>query len=157
MDFENIYKAYAPKIFRICLGYFNDSEKAKDVTQDIFITVFENLSTLKHQQNILGWIYRIASNKCLRQLQKETKTKLIYDYDFLKIEDVNTTRNESEYELLHHCISRLPELDRLIIGLYLEGENQEKIAEIIGISHSNVRVRIHRIKEILSKKMKNNG
>ena len=156
MEFEKIYRAYAPKIYRICFGYFNDSEKAKDVTQDTFVTVFENLPTLKHQQNILGWIYRIASNKCLRQLQKERKANLVYDYDFLKIEDIKTGRNESDYSLLQQCISQLPDLDRLIIGLYLEDENQEKIAEIIGITHSNVRVRIHRIKEILSKKMKKN-
>lgn len=54
---------YSQKIFRVCLGYFNDVDKAKDVTQDVFINVFENLKTLKHYENVSGWIYRIASNK----------------------------------------------------------------------------------------------
>jgi RNA polymerase sigma-70 factor, ECF subfamily len=51
----------------------------------------------------------------------------------------------------------LPETDRLIIGLHLEDIAQEKIAEIIGISHSNVRVKVHRIKAVLTEQFKKHG
>ena len=63
---------------------------------------------------------------------------------------------EDDFVNLHNSIVELGELDRIIIGLYLENINQEKIAEIVGISHSNVRVKIHRIKELLMAKMKKN-
>lgn len=154
MSFESIYKIYSPKIFRVCLGYFNDAEKAKDVTQETFIVVFECLSSLKNTDNITGWIYRIATNKCLRQLQNEKRNELLPDYDFSNIEDKETAVSEGTYLKLWQYINELNELDRIIIGLYLEDLNQDKIAEIVGLSHANVRVRIHRIKEILSQKMK---
>ncbi len=154
MSFESIYKIYSPKIFRVCLGYFNDAEKAKDVTQETFIVVFECLSSLKNKDNIAGWIYRIATNKCLRQLQNEKRNELLPDYDFSNMEDKETAVSEGTYLKLWQYINELNELDRIIIGLYLEDLNQDKIAEIVGLSHANVRVRVHRIKEILSKKMK---
>ena len=71
MDFEEIYKTYSSKIFRICLGYFNDYEMAKDITQETFIAVWENLPKFNNNASIGTWIYRIATNKCLRQIQKE--------------------------------------------------------------------------------------
>ncbi|MDF2517029.1 MAG: polymerase sigma factor [Sphingobacterium sp.] len=154
MEFEYLYKNYSSKIFRVCLGYFNDVEKAKDVMQDTFITVFTHMDELTHHENIPGWIYRIASNKCLRQIENEKKKELIKDYGFLRSNEVDPYMEEKTFVKLHQCIADLPELDRLIIGFFLEDLKQEKIAEILGITHSNVRVRIHRIKEVLSKKMK---
>ena len=156
MDFEELYKKYSTKIFRVCLGYFNDVDKAKDITQDTFITVFENLENLKNSDNILGWIFRIASNKCLRTLENEKRNRHVYDFDFIKIEDEKPLMVEDDFVNLHNSIVELGELDRIIIGLYLENINQEKIAEIVGISHSNVRVKIHTIKELLIAKMKKN-
>lgn len=56
---------------------------------------------------------------------------------------------------LYQCISELPELDRIIISLELEEMKQIELAEIVGISPTNVRVKIHRIKEKLTLKFKN--
>lgn len=122
--------------------------------QDTFITVFTNLNELKHKENIAGWIYRIASNKCLRQIENEKKKQIEREYSFLDHEEVDPRVEETNFVRLQRCIAELPDLDRLIIGFYLEDLKQDKIAEILGLSHSNVRVRIHRIKEVLSKKMK---
>ncbi|MDM1293087.1 RNA polymerase sigma factor [Sphingobacterium sp. N143] len=154
MEFEYLYKKYSSKIFRVCLGYFNDVEKAKDVMQDTFITVFTNLDEIKHRENIAGWIYRIASNKCLRQIENEKKEALVKGYGFEQGEEVESYLVEKNFIKLHQCIAELPNLDRLIIGFFLEDVKQEKIAEVLGLSYSNVRVRIYRIKEVLSKKIK---
>ena len=157
MDFENLYRTYSQKIFRVCLGYFNDADKAKDITQDVFLIVYENLKNLKHQKNISGWIYRIASNRCLRQLENEKQKHFIDEYEFLNLDEVQNTLDEANFVKLHQHISTLSEMDRLIIGFYLEDLSQKKIAEIVGLSHTNIRVRIHRIKEFLTKKMKNDA
>jgi RNA polymerase sigma-70 factor (ECF subfamily) len=151
MNFESLYTAYSPKIFRVCLGYFNDADLAKDITQETFVTVFENLDRLKHTDNVSGWIYKIATNKCLRQLENKKREDRISP-DFLT-EDKETDQEEIRSSKLHQAISELPELERIIIGLYLEDLSQEKIAEIVGISYANLRVKLHRIKEVLSNKM----
>lgn len=154
MNFTDLYNMYAAKIFRVCLGYFNDPDQAKDITQETFITVFEHLDSLENTENIPGWIYRIATNKCLRQLENEKRNSLTGDFNFSKTEDSEGTAEEARFVKLRQCINELPELDRIIIGLYLEELSQDKIAGIVGLSHAHVRVKIHRIKEVLSQKMK---
>lgn len=150
MNFENLYTVYSPKIFRVCLGYFNDADLAKDITQETFVTVFENLDKLKHADNVSGWIYKIATNKCLRQLENKQREKRPLPHLPTEESDFEERRSTK----LHEAISELPEMERIIIGLYLEDLSQEKMAEIVGISYANLRVKLHRIKETLAKKMK---
>lgn len=155
MDFETLYQQFSPKIFRVCLGYFNDADKAKDITQETFITVFEQFKNLEKTSNISGWIFKIATNKCLRQIANDNRIKKVHNYDFSLHECKETQNVEERLVHLWKSINELEEIDRIIIGLYLENLNQAKIAEIVGLNHNNIRVKIHRIKEILSKKMKN--
>ena len=156
MDFDEIYRTYSVKIFRICLGYFNDYDLSKDITQETFITVWEHLSEFKNHSSIGTWIYRIVTNKCLRQLQKEKshpKSELPSNLKYIE----PSFDKEEKLSKLHHYISELPELEKIIITLSLEDVSNEKIAEIIGISHANVRIKIHRIKAKLTQKFKVNG
>ncbi|MCB0540158.1 MAG: sigma-70 family RNA polymerase sigma factor [Lewinellaceae bacterium] len=156
MDFDEIYKSYSSKIFRICLGFFNDFELAKDITQETFIAVWVNLKKFENRSSIGTWIYRIATNKCLRQIQKENSHPTVELPANLK--NIAPSFEEDEkLSRLHQYISELPELERIIITLSLEDVPQEKIAEIIGISHANIRVKFHRIKAKLTKKFKENG
>jgi len=156
MNFNEIYKNYSSKIFRICLGYFNDYDLAKDITQETFISVWKNFEKFESRSSIGTWIYRIATNKCLRQIQKEKSHPISELPSNLKYV-APSFEEEEKLSRLHQYISELPEIERLIITLSLEDVPQEKIAEIIGISHANVRVKFHRIKAKLSKKFKENG
>ena len=157
LDFDEIYKIYSPRIFRVCLGFFNDHEIAKDFTQETFISVWKNLNQFENRSDIGTWIYRIATNKCLRRIKFDSvvpeKVPLPED---LKYEAYNFDKEE-KLAALQKYISELPEIDRIITTLSLEEVPQEKIAEIIGISHANVRVKFHRIKEKLMRRFNENG
>ena len=157
MDFDLIYKEFSPKIFRLCLGYLNDFEKAKDLTQDTFIAVWQNMDSFKQESGLGTWIYRIAANKCLRQIEKDTKTIRTKLPVIMETDSFPENAVEEKHAFLRKCIAELPELERLIMGLLLEDLPQEKIAEVTGISHSNIRVKIHRIKEKLVQKFKSHG
>lgn len=154
MDFSEIYNKFSPKIYRVCLGYVNDADQAKDLTQETFISVWENLDSFKGQAAIGTWIYRIATNKCLRQLQIEKRYKKA---DFPPQLAQESERTDEHQLFLRNCIATFPEIDRIIIGLYLEEIPQEQIAEIVGISHTNIRVKVHRIKEKIAKQFKAHG
>jgi RNA polymerase sigma-70 factor (ECF subfamily) len=132
------------------MGYVNDEEWAKDITQETFISVFQQLPNFRNESAIGTWIFRIASNHCLRQIEKK---KRIQNVPFKKdIAEEVQPEVEHKIAFLYQCISEFPEADRLIISLELENVKQAEIASIVGISESNVRVRIHRIKEKLSQK-----
>jgi RNA polymerase sigma-70 factor (ECF subfamily) len=152
MTFEQIYKEYWQKVFRVCMGYVNDHDWAKDITQETFITVWQQLPNFRNESAVGTWIFRIASNQCLRQLERQNrmqKTELPF-----QMEEKAETSNEDKIRFLYKCISGLNETDRIIISLELENIRQSEIADIVGISESNVRVKIHRIKEKLTTKFK---
>ncbi|NML68255.1 RNA polymerase sigma factor [Chryseobacterium sp. RP-3-3] len=155
MAFEDIYELYWQKIFRLCMGYVNNSELAQDLAQETFIIVWRQLPKFRNESSIGTWIFRIASNNCLKQIEKEkrfTKADLPVHLEEKKQESL-----EPQIQMLYQFISELPETDRIIISLELEEVKQAEIAGIVGLSESNIRVRIHRIKEKLTKRFKENG
>ena len=156
MKFETIYKTYWQKVFRLCMGYVNDIDAAKDLAQETFIKVWKQLPKFRNESSIGTWIYRIASNTCLRQIQKENKMPKSELPLEIK-EEILDTNIEKDTQFLYQCISELQEVERIIISLELEDMNQKEIAQIVGLSEGNVRVKIHRIKEKLTKKFKKNG
>lgn len=155
MTFEDIYKSYWQRIFRLCMGYVNDFDLAQDLAQETFIIVWRQLPKFRNESTIGTWVFRIASNNCLRQLEKE---KRFVKTDFpIHLKEEHTESIEPQIQMLYKFISELPETDRIIISLELEEIKQSEIANIIGLSETNVRVRIHRIKEKLTQKFKENG
>lgn len=156
MNFETIYETYWQKVFRLCMGYANDTDSAKDLAQETFIKVWKQLPKFRNESSIGTWIFRIASNTCLRQIQKDNK--MPKSELPLEIKDeILETDIEKNIQFLYQCISELQEVERIIISLELEDMNQKEIAEIVGLSEGNVRVKIHRIKEKLTQKFKKNG
>jgi len=157
MEFETIYHKYWQKVYRICLGYVNNESIAKDLAQEVFIKVWNNLSKFKGESKINTWIFRIASNQCIQHIQKEKRLPKTFFPSNISESKTDTKTKEERSKLLYQYISELSEIDRLIISLELEDLNQNEIAKVVGISPGNVRVRIHRIKEKLTAKFKKNG
>jgi RNA polymerase sigma-70 factor (ECF subfamily) len=156
MNFETLYKTYWQKVFRLCMGYANDTDAAKDLAQETFIKVWKQLPTFKNESSIGTWIFRIASNTCLRQIQKDKKMPKS-ELPLEVKDEISDTNLEKDIQLLYQYISELQEVERIIISLELEDMHQKEIAEIVGLSEGNVRVKIHRIKEKLTQKFNKNG
>ncbi|WP_343659866.1 sigma-70 family RNA polymerase sigma factor [Chryseobacterium sp.] len=155
MVFEEIYELYWQRIFRLCMGYVNDTELAQDLAQETFIIVWQQLPKFRNESSVGTWIFRIASNNCLRQIEKEKK---FAKADLpVNLEEKKQESMEPQIQMLYQYISELPETDRIIISLELEEVKQAEIAHIVGLSESNIRVKIHRIKEKLTQKFKENG
>ena len=154
-DFEIIYTQYSSQVFRVCMGYFNDHEKAKDLTQEIFISVWKNLSSFKGESKIGTWIFRICTNTCLRAIEI---SKRMVTTEFPN--NLAAPKEESSKEklaFLYKCIGELEETERIIISLELEEVPQAEIADIVGLTEGNTRVKIHRIKKKLAAKFKCHG
>jgi len=143
VKFNELYASYWQKVFRLCMGYVNNTDWAKDIAQDTFVVIWRELPKFRNEASIGTWIYRIATNQCLRQVEKEKRLPKVA---------VNTNIAEPELpdlekrtSLLYQYIVELPEIERIIISLELEDVKQAEIASIVGISEANVRVKIHRI------------
>lgn len=155
MNFDIIYKKYWDRIFRLCMGYVNNYSIAQDMAQETFISVWHNLSSFRQEADIGTWIYRIATNICLRQIEKD-KRIIKAEFPAYLTEEIKLNM-EPDIQLLYKFIAELQEIDRIIISLELEDVNQDQIAQIVGLSKNNVRVKIHRIKIQLTQKFKAHG
>lgn len=152
--FEEVYNTNYSKVYRLCLGYTSgDAAAAKDLVQDVFIKVWENLQGFRKEASLSTWIYRITVNICLMHLRKNRKNDVPNKTHVLEnhSEDVPEEDKSAQFDALYNCIGKLDKDGRSIILLELEGLPQKEIAEIMGLSHDTVRVRVHRIKNKLTK------
>ncbi len=151
--FETIYASNYSKVIRVCLGYVNGNEDlAKELTQEVFIKVWENLASFREDASIATWIYRITVNTCMlhfRKKKKENSGEITKQIE--QTEEVSHASKEGQLEKMYACIDKLPQQQKAIILLELEGLPQKEIAKVVGLSHEAVRVRIHRIKNNLTK------
>ena len=151
-EFDSIYNGYQQPIFRLCLGYFGGNhQQADDTCQEVFIKVWQNLDRFKGQSKISTWIYRIAVNTCLNVLRSSAYKKQALELKTDLVAEDDSTDKEQQLQAMYNCISTLKPKDRSIILLVLDQKPYEDIAGIIGISENNLRVKIHRIKDKLSK------
>lgn len=158
IQFKKIYEDNYPKVIRLCLGYSSgDDVLAQDLAQDVFIKVWENLDNFRNESSVSTWIYRITVNTCLLNIRQGKKIKTAHGLPTdLEDESENTNRfKQRQLDQLYSCIGKLNKENKAIILLELEGIPQKEIANIIGIKHEAVRVRIHRIKTELTKCVKN--
>jgi len=107
--------------------------------------------------DIATWIYRIALNVSISFYRKETRRKKVstpLSNEILKVADDINEADENMI-LLQQFISELKELDKALVILYLEEKSHREIAEIVGISETNVATKIGRIKILLKQKFTN--
>jgi len=149
------------RLKRICKYYAPSPEDQKDIYQEILINIWRSLESFRNEASIGTWIYRIAVNTSLDYAGKSYKQmKLNIDIETSNIKNLLTEEEndpvleERQYQDLKIHLNNLGIIDKAIMGLVLDDLSTREIAEIIGITESNVRVKIHRIKETLKSKMK---
>lgn len=161
---ENFKKTIAEnkeKIMRICRYYAPSHEDQKDMYQEILINIWRSLDSFRGDSMIGTWIYRIAVNTSLSYAGKKyQQMKLNVDIEtpnirsLLTVEQEDNTLKEEQLQSLQTHLNQLGVIDKAIMGLVLDDLSSKEIANIIGISEPNVRIKIHRIKENLRTKMK---
>ncbi len=152
--FESLYTQYHAMVLHLCVGFMQgDRALAHDLSQEVFINVWNALDKFKGDASYKTWIYRITVNTSLQYIRKEKsrQRQTLHALDQLASEAESLA--ESEHQRLYHAIGELKEVDRLIIMLVLEELDNEEIAKVVGITAFNLRVRIHRIKKRLKKIM----
>lgn len=156
-DFTSLYEQCYPMVMQMCMGFVKgDRDIASDLTQEVFINIWKAIDKFKGQSAFKTWVYRITVNTCLQYLRKQ-KNKRTTRYDEVAstlqhLQEETYTEGNQE---LYAAIGQLTEVDRLMIMMVLDEQEYEDIAEVMGISAVNVRVKIHRIKKRLKKIVQN--
>ena len=144
-------------IFKVCNLYCHDPESRRDLFQEVVLQLWKSLPYFKKESSSSTWIYRVALNTAISNFRKESKKpeKTSLTLTAFEIPDMSTSDEKKENtSSLHIAIGKLTEIEKAIIMLYLDEKTYDEISEIIGISNSNVGVRLNRIKNKLSKLIK---
>lgn len=152
-NFVNLINQHQGLIHKICIMYESDPEVRNDLFQEIVLQLWKSFPTFRGEAKITTWMYRIALNTAISGFRKETrkvKTEDLKDVHF-NISENGSDEKEENFQKLQWAIRQLSEIDRGMIMMALEEVPYEEIAETIGISQNNVRVRMNRIREKLRK------
>lgn len=155
--FACLLDKYSRQVYSLILKVVRNREDAEELAQDVFVKVFRNLSSFKGDSSFSTWMYRIAYNTAISATRKKKN-------EFLAIEEsiINNVSEEEvadalgrndttgQMEMLDAALAKLPPDERAIILLfYMKEKTIEEVADITGLTPSNTKVKLHRIRKKL--------
>ena len=155
--FARLLERYSKQVFTLIVKIVGNREDAEELTQDVFVKVYGSLSQFRRESSFPTWIYRIAYNMAISATRKKKMDTLPIDELLLSeapdepddtfFEDVDA---EMRFTFLHRALERLsPDERAIILFFYKENQSIEDIALITGLTASNVKTKICRIRKKL--------
>jgi RNA polymerase sigma factor (sigma-70 family) len=161
MDKENFLSLIQENkkiIFKVCNAYCPNKNYREDLVQEIIYQLWKSFDGFDDNYKFTTWMYRVALNVAISFYRKEKRSNktIALEERLIEIEEgEENVETEKNIQRLQQFINELKELDRALMILYLEQKNYKEIAEIIGITETNVATKISRIKEKLKQKFFN--
>ncbi|MDP9076693.1 MAG: sigma-70 family RNA polymerase sigma factor [Bacteroidota bacterium] len=138
-------------VFKVCNMYCNGREDREDLFQDIVLQLWRSYPNFKGDAKVSTWMYRIAINNAITRLRKESKREKFAGLDepaFNVAADGPNAINENITQMFE-AIKKLTEIERALTMLYMDDCSYREIAEILGLSESNVGFKLNQIKSKL--------
>ena len=157
--FEELVNRYKKSVFTIVYRIIGQYQQAEDITQEVFLIVYEKLYQFDVGKKFAPWIHRIAVNTTITALRKKKKVvNVMFDETYIQdnvtgsdLDDPQVIFERNELSsFINEVIMELPENYRIIIALrYQMDYSNGEIAEVLGISKENVEVKVHRARKAM--------
>ncbi len=161
--YELIVRRFNPTLYKIGRSYNFNHQDTQDLMQDTFIDAYKNLQQFEGRAHFKTWIIRIMLNNCYRKKEKlRFKKELLTDlnenakpmFSNTQYNTVNKIQNRELGHIIENALTHIPEEYRMVFSLReINGLNVAETAELLGISESNVKVRLNRAKTMLRNKI----
>ena len=154
-----MYILYKNKVYNTAIGYLQNVEDAEEITQDVFLTIFQKADTFMGNAKVSTWIYRITINKSINQIEKKKRRPSSDSElkDFHKIEfnhPGGILENQEKMKYLFAAINTLAEKQKTSFILsYVEGLPRQEVADIMKTTLKSVESLLQRAKINLRKKL----
>jgi RNA polymerase sigma-70 factor (ECF subfamily) len=156
--FTLLVNRYKDLVFTLALRMLKNREEAEEVSQDTFIKTYRSLHKFKGDSKFSTWIYKVAYNSCLDQIKKNKKYLNDVEINEFTEHQVKTIDNafdalveEERNQLIQDCLHLLPSEDGFLLTLYyFEEQSLDEIANIVGLTANNVKVKIFRSRKKLA-------
>lgn len=151
-EFISILNQNAHILYKVCNLYCDVPEDRSDLFQEVVLQLWKAFPNFRKEAKISTWMYRIALNTAISNFRKRSKgfLKVSLSEGGFEIPDPSQLSAENEnVAALYKAIAQLSSVEKAVIMLFLEEKSYQEIAEIMGISKSNVGVKLNRIKSKL--------
>lgn len=157
-EFEHLVSDNNELLYRVGMSYVNNHAEVEDLMQVCYIKSFENLNTYNGKSSFSTWLTRIMINECLMHIRKR-KTELYGNSEIAKLFDyaenasVETDLNyEQLKKITENILTKIPEDYRIVFVLReVQNLSVKEVADALEISADNVKVRMHRARQMLQK------
>ncbi|CDB11442.1 MULTISPECIES: RNA polymerase sigma factor [Bacteroides] len=150
-EFVTLIQEYERVIYKVCYLYTTPHATLNDLYQEVVINLWKAYPKFRNECKISTWIYRIALNTCISFIRKEKNIPEIVTLSQIADRIEETDETQVMLKRLYSMINRLGQLEKSIVLLYLEDKSYEEIAEITGLTLTNVATKLSRIKDKLRK------
>jgi RNA polymerase sigma factor (sigma-70 family) len=142
-------------LYKICNSYCRDRDARDDLAQEIIIQLWQSFGKYDERRRFSTWMYRIALNVAISFYRREsTRTRHVISDEECLLEAANETESQSEdIRVLYQFIEGLDPLNKALVLLYLDGNNYQEMAEVVGISETNVATKISRLKSKMKQEL----
>ena len=148
---------HGSSVMKVARAYTLTSEECQDLAQEILLQAWRSLPKFESQASAATWFYRVALHTALNW-QRKDKPRRARQQTLLEVRTVATDGPDSAeqaqhreiVEQLYKAIHQLPSIDTALVLLYLDDLSYREIADVLGISESNVGVKLNRAKRTLS-------
>jgi RNA polymerase sigma-70 factor (ECF subfamily) len=151
-NFLLLVKEHQGIIRKVCHLYGRNDADRDDLYQEIVIQLWRAFGSFRGDAKISTWMYRIALNTSISNLRKQSRKIALSFPEFIPKEEADSDEEKIKEENLRQmyaAISRLSEVEKALVMLYLEDKSYEEMEEIMGISNGALRVKMNRIKDKL--------
>jgi RNA polymerase sigma-70 factor, ECF subfamily len=152
---------HGPSVMKVARAYTLTSEECQDLAQEILLQAWQSLPKFEHKASAPTWFYRVALHTAMNWHRKDkprrTRQQPLLEVQALApagVDGAEQAQQRDTVEQLYKAIHQLPKTDAALVLLYLDELSYREMAEVLGISESNVGVKLNRAKKALSELMK---
>jgi len=158
-EFSQLIRDNQGLIIKVSRLYTNSIEDEQDLFQEIVLQLWRSYDTFKGQSKISTWMYRVALNTAITLFRKKTKSPQTDELQDFHYKDFVEDDEEKQQQIstLYKVIKMLPNVERAIVTMYLDDLPYKDIAENLGITEVNARVKMNRLKKTLKELMEKHG
>ncbi len=172
--FRPLYERYKDKVYNTAYRITGDAELAQDVTQDVFVQVYERLGQFRFRSRFSSWLYRVAANRATDEVRRRGRERWLLDFRFRSSQGEgpgggtvtgaqergsspveSAVESAEEAEIVAQAVAALSVKLRTVVVLrYFEGLSYEEVAQVIGRSVGTVKSRLSRAHQRLSDRLR---
>lgn len=154
-EFIALIENYQRVIYKVCYLYSKDENNLNDLYQEAVLNLWKSFPRFRNECKTSTWIYKITLNTCVSFFRRFTRSPKFVPLS-TSMEIIADNENDSLLiQELYHLINHLGDMEKALILLYLEEKSHQEIADITGLSVTNVGTKLGRIKDKLQR-MSNN-